>query len=92
LKKSLLENEALLFQLVNEEDTVDDINSISFNEYRKEAQHIITFVYDYFTKKKEREGSAIFFQKLMFYLQADTQTAHPGRGLELVIYSIKSAL
>jgi hypothetical protein len=60
---------------------VDDINSISFNDYRKEAKDIITFIYEYFTKKKEREGSAIFFNKLMFFLEADSHTGYPGRGL-----------
>lgn len=56
---------------MKEDDTVDDLEDVSFSEYRKEAQYIIKHVYEFFTKKKEGEGSNLFFGKLIAKIESD---------------------
>lgn len=57
--------------MIKEDDTVDDLDDVSFSEYRKEAQYIIRHAYEFFTKKKEGEGSNLFFAKLITKVESD---------------------
>lgn len=49
-------------------------------------------MYEYFTKKKEKEGSNIFFSKLIKVIENDQQKKYLGSGTELAIYVVKSSI
>ena len=86
----MLDNNAVLYELIKDEDTLDDIDDISFYQYRKEAQYLIKFSYQFFTKKKEREGSNLFFKKLLVNMEKDQTTL--GIYTQIAIYAVKSSL
>lgn len=69
---------------------MDDLEDVSFAEYRKEAQYIIRHVYEFFTKKKEGEGSNVFFGKLIAKIEGDGN--YLTVGTELAIYVVKSSI
>jgi hypothetical protein len=39
-------------EMLKDEDTIDDLTKINISEYRKEAQNLIKFTFDYFSGKK----------------------------------------
>lgn len=76
--------------MLKDDDTLDDITKISLSEYRKEAQNIIKFTFDYFSAKKNQEGSQLFFQKLFTIIQSFKNKGESPRGIELAVYGVKA--
>ena len=90
LDRTLLDNDTLYYQLLKQEDTLDDITKISLTEYRKQAQNIIKFTFDYFSTKKNKEGSMLFFQKLFLIIQNFKNKGEMPRGIQLAVYAVKA--
>ena len=65
LRKSAWESEAQLTELVKDEDTLDDLDTVSFAEYRKEGQGVVKMVYDFYTSQRQGEGSRMFFSGMV---------------------------
>lgn len=52
IAKTPLDKDTLLNEMLKDEETIDDLTKLNVGEYRKEAQYLIKFVFDYFSTKK----------------------------------------
>ena len=92
LRKTTLDNEALLNELIKEEDTLDDLDTISFTEYRKEAHNLVKVVYEFYTSKKQAEGSRMFFARMVTVLEECKARNMLMLGVELSIWAVRGIL
>ena len=92
LVKIKIDENSLMDCTAKDDDTLDDIQNISLEEYRKEATHLFKFIFTYLNSKKHEEGSLLYFRRLIELEQSEKNQGRMAIGLEASIFVLKAAL